>query len=223
MKRRAVFTTEAELVERAAEWLRADGWEPYFEVAPWGSGGSRADIVGTRGSLLCVVECKLSLSLAVLHQCQTWRRFSNMVWAAVPIGRERQFGQEVAEWLGTGVLELGFESWARHRVVQPALQRKIEPKLRGALNDAQRRTPAGARADYSTPFRETCTRLLVAVKEAGGRLAVKEAMTALQHHYSSAACARSSLIEHTERGVIAGLRIARAGKAVFFELAKEMG
>lgn len=215
MKRHG-FTTEAQLVERAAEWLRADGWDVHFEVAPWGAGAARADLVGVRGPLLAVVECKLSLSLAVLEQCQTWTRFAHLVWAAVPRGKRNGFALQVADWMGTGIMSLGEEGWARSVLQLPRLRRGIDAKLKRALNEDQKRTVPGTNSGYSTPFRETCTRLLVAVRDAGGRLAVKAAMADLRHHYSSAACARASLIERTERGVVPGLSIERSGRDVFF-------
>lgn len=219
MKRR-VFDTEAELVQRAAEWLHRDGWETYFEVAPWGSGAARADIVATRGPLLAVVECKLSLSTALLEQCETWQRQANVVWAAVPHGNRRQFTVKIAGILGIGIVQLSSSTWTREQLVAPALNRRIHDKLRSSLTEAHKQTVPGAAGGYVTPFQETCTRLLLKVKEAGGRLPVKAAMTSLQHHYSSAACARSSLIGRTEAGLVPGLRLAREGRAVFFEVSR---
>jgi hypothetical protein len=218
MKRRT-FTSEAELVGRAAEWLRADGWDCFYEVAPWGSGAARADIVATRGPLLAVVECKMALSLALLEQCEAWRPYANVTWAAVPYGNRSRFATRVAsDWLGVGVMSLQAETWARDVLVAPALRRRVDEKLRNALDPSQQRTAPGAAGGFRTPFRATCERLLESVRVAGGRLPVKQAMTELQHHYSSAACARASLIERTERGVVPGLRLAREGRAVFFEV-----
>lgn len=211
-RRRRDFTTEAELVARAAEWLRTDGWECYFEVAPWGSGAARADIVGTRGSLLTVVECKLSLGWSVLQQCETWLRYAHLVWAAVPFADSRGMPERVAEILGIGVLRVSAEEWARKVTAHAGFRRRVDTeKLRGALCQAQRDTTPGSRGAYATPFQATCSALRAAVKDAGGRLAAKEAIAGLRHHYSNASCARRSLIERTERGVVEGLRIAREG------------
>lgn len=219
MKRHG-FTTEADLVKYAGEWLRADGWETYFEVAPWGAGAARADIVATRGPLLAVVECKMALSLAVLDQCETWTRFANFVWAAVPSGKRGAFACRMAARLGFGVLQLCRPSFhgSSEELVEPTFNRRIDPRLRSALNDSQKQTHPGAASGYSTPFRSTCTRLIAAVRVAGGRLPVKEAMSGLRHHYSSNACARSSLIQCTERGVVPGLRLVRDGRAILFEV-----
>jgi Holliday junction resolvase len=219
-RRRRTFETESELVERAAEWLRTDGWECYFEVAPWGSGAQRADIVATRGSLLTVVECKLSLGWAVLAQCETWLRYAHLVWAAVPWAERAGMAERVAEHFGIGVLEVGHAEWRRRVHAHPGLRRRVDAdKVRSVLSRAQQDTTPGSRGAYDTPFRQTCAALVAAVKDAGGRLAAKDAITGLKHHYSSASCARSSLIERAERGVVEGIRIAREGKAVFFEVA----
>lgn len=218
------FGTEAELVERAAEWLRTDGWECYFEVAPWGAGAPRADIVATRGSLLTVVECKLSLGWAVLQQCETWLRYAHLVWAAVPWANRAGMAERVAEHFGIGVLQVSHEKWARRVHAHAPFRRRIDAeKIRRVLSQAQKETKPGAGGAYDTPFRQTCAALVAAVRSAGGRLSAKDALTGLRHHYSSAACARSSLIEHAERGVVDGLRVVREGRAVFFEAFPEAG
>lgn len=213
------FKDESQLVERAAEWMRADGWTCYFEVAPWGSGAARADIVATRGPMLAVVECKLSLSLALLEQCSLWTRFAHVVWGCTPTGKRSEFAQTVASHIGCGLVQIGSFDYPDSRIrLQPDFRRRVkDQEIRKHLNEQQQMTAPGAAHSYSTPFTQTCDRLRGLVREAGGRIAVKDAMTKLRHHYINASSARTSLISRAEAGVINGLRVARDGKLVFFE------
>jgi len=219
------FKSEAELVALTRDWLLADGWEVYLEVAPWGAGASRADIVATRGPLLAVYECKLSMSLALLEQCATWPRFAHQVWAVTPPLRRSRFANDLAKGIGAGVVEVnpprdyayGPTGKPEARVhCEAPFRRRIDPLVRDGLEEASKFTAPGAAHGFITPFQMTCERLRTAVTGIGGRLLVKKAIDSLQHHYSSTACARSSLISGVERGIIAGLRIEREGRAVYF-------
>lgn len=214
---RTGFDSEAQLVECAAEWLRSDGWICYFEVAPWGSGASRADIVATRGHLLAVVECKLTLSLQLLEQCRFWIKYAHITWAAVPWRDASALQTDVCELVGCGLVGFGRFDRGGYVELAPQLRRRVDhERIRRHLGEAQASTKPGS-SSFSTPFTATCTRLIGIVREAGGRIAVKEAISKLDHHYTSPACARSSLISRAEAGIIKGLRVAREGKAVFFE------
>jgi hypothetical protein len=223
------FKSEAELVAATGEWLRADGWSCFYEVAPWGSGAARADIVATRGPLLAVVECKMTLGLAVLEQCETWLEYAHVIWAAVPWGGRSHLVERVAEWLGVGIAKIGRgysgatdgECLTGSVEVHAALRRKVNhERIRRHLSESAANHQPGNNHSFSTPYTETCARLLGIVTEAGGRIAAKDAIGKLQHHYrGGAACARSVLVRRAEAGQVSGLRIAREGRAVFFEVA----
>ena len=239
--RRSVWKDEAELVSATVDWLQAEGWETYCEVAPWGSGAPRADVVATRGALTAVVECKLSLGFPVLEQCRGWVGKAHLVWAASPLpyaGRG-SLKIQVAEWLGVGVVHpvhpvdrpsdemlrryqcrVGWAGPDVQITVAPRFFRRVDDaKIRNCLVEAQKSTSPGAGHGFVTPFTQTCQRLYDAVRNTtGGRLAVKDAIARVKHHYSSSACARSSLITHTERGIVDGLRVVREGRRVFFEV-----
>lgn len=220
MRRRHDFKSESQLVEAARDWLRADGWDCYFEVAPWGSGAARADIVATRGPLLAVVECKLTLSIGLLEQCRGWNRFAHITWAAVPWCDPSSLQEDVCELVGCGLVGFGRFERGGSVLRVPTLRRRVDhARIRRHLGEAQAATQPGS-SSFSTPFTATCTRLRTIVREQGGRIAVKEAISKLDHHYSSPACARSSLISRAEAGVVDGVRVVREGKAVFFEEAR---
>lgn len=217
MTRRSPFETEAELAEHVKRWLTLDGWEVYCEVAPWGAGGARADLVGVRGPLVCVVETKLTLGFALLEQCERWRGYAHQVWAAVPVARHTHFQRTLFERSGVGILHVAYDV---SEIARPAFQRRIDGGLRKSLHESQRRsTPGTHRGGYSTPFSRTCTALLTVLRSEGKRLPVKEAIARISHHYSSTACARASLVDCAERGVVPGVRVVREGRAVYFEVA----
>ncbi len=212
-----LFKTEAELVAAARDWLRADGYDCYFEVAPWGGGGPRADIVGTKGPLLAVVECKMSLGLAVLEQCRYWTTYANIVWAAVPWQRSTGgMAHWIADAIGCGVVELGAHGQQRFQT-DPKLRRKVNcVMIRDVLCQAQRDTTPGARSGFRTPYQATCSNLLDIVTRCG-RMEAKAVMNELAHHYSSTACARSTLIKRAEQGVVPGVRVVRDLGRIWFE------
>lgn len=220
-RKRHDYASEAQLVEDVGRWLRADGWDCYFEVAPWGSGASRADIVATRGPLLAIVECKLTLSIGLLEQCRFWNRFAHITWAAVPWCSPSALQLDVCELVGCGLVTFGRFSDSSGSVKRaPTLRRRVDhARIRRHLGEAQAATKPGS-VSFSTPFTATCTRLRALVRAQGGRIAVKEAIGQLEHHYTSPACARASLISRAEAGVVDGVRVVREGKAVFFEEAR---
>lgn len=220
-RKRHDFQSEAELVEAARDWLRADGWDCYFEVAPWGAGASRADIVATRGQLLAVVECKLTLSMGLLEQCRFWTKFAHVTWAATPWCSPSALQLDVCELVGCGLVTFGrFERGGGTVQRGPTLRRRVDDaRIRRHLGEAQAATKPGS-VSFATPFTATCTRLRTLVKNHGGRIAVKEAIGQLEHHYTSPACARSSLVSRAEAGVVEGVRVVREGRAVFFEEAR---
>lgn len=242
--RRSVWKDEAELVSATVDWLQAEGWETYCEVAPWGSGAPRADVVATRGALTAVVECKLSLGFPVLEQCRGWVGKAHLVWASVPAPRApwpHGLRAEFTRWLGVGVVSpvhpidrpseemlkryqrrVGWDGPSVKVTVAPRFFRRADDaKIRGSLDEAQKTTSPGAGHGFVTPFTQTCQRLYDAVRNAtGGRLAVKDAIARVKHHYSSSACARSSLVTRTQDGVVPGLKVVREGRRVFFEVKK---
>jgi hypothetical protein len=220
-RKRHDFKSEAQLVEAARDWLCADGWDCYFEVAPWGAGAARADIVATRGPLLGVVECKLTLSMALLEQCRSWARYAHVTWAAVPWCSPSALQLDVCELVGCGLVSFGRFSDSGGSVKRaPPLRRRVDHEfMRRYLGEAEAATTPGS-VSFATPFTATCTRLRALVRAQGGRIPVKEAIGQLEHHYSSPACARSSLISRAEAGVVDGVRVVREGRAVFFEEAR---
>lgn len=209
--------SEANLCLHVRRWLSVEGYETYGEVA---AAPGIADIVGERGPLLMVVEAKLHLNLTVMEQAERWCRSANMVYVAVPKPRRKSLSNwllGVCYTLGFGVLTVSDSGTVEEKVRAP-FRRKINSLVRDKLCPEQKNTVSGTnRGGYHTPFKATCNDLKRIVAEAGGSIAVKEAMKLLDHHYSTTASAKTCLIKLIERGIIKDLKVTRNGKEIFFQ------
>lgn len=213
------FKTEADLVSATRDWLVADGWTVYFEVAPWGAGAARADIVAVRGDIVSIVECKMSLSLALLDQCNDWCKYAHFVWASVPGGKRNRFAHKIAEWLGVGIILVGTRyDKNQHKIgLHSKLNRKaVTKEIVKVLCEGQQNTDPGASHSFVTPFRSTCNNLIEKIKLAGGKILVKDAMHSLKHHYRGPASARSSLVKRAKQGFIPGVSLLEENRKLYF-------
>jgi hypothetical protein len=215
-------TAETDLGPPVIGWLTSRGWDVYQEVE--GPGG-RADIVGTCGPLVAIVELKRSFGLDVVGQARSWLPWANMVWVAAPrparASAARSLLLEVCDWKGIGVLEVSapchFDALGQVGcVADPALQRRASvDRLRRALRPEHKTmTRAGsASGGHWTPFKETCTRLRQAVATSPG-ITITDAIAAIPHHYANSRSARAHLVDLIRRGVIDGLELRQDGRRV---------
>jgi hypothetical protein len=212
--------TEEQLAQIALAWLQQDGWEVWGEIAPWGGGARRADLVATRGPFVTIVEVKLTLSLKLLDQASYWTPYAHYVWAFVPwkSGVSSSFAKKALEWQGVGLMTHTKTRGDLRMVHPPTFNRKaLTRTLRSALVDEQKGVVGGTNSNiYSTPFRRTCDELYYLVQRQGGRMLAQEAFKKLKHHYSSDRSARGSLIPLIEKGVVEGLGLEHEGKDLFF-------
>src|SRR5688572_8895197 len=103
--------------------LQRLGFETHEEVAQY-YGGNRADIVGIRGPVVCVVECKVSMSLALMEQAQDWLHRAHYVIAAYGHGRKSYAVEDWFKWRGIGMWHVSFESVTEQ--VAPRLYRTAD-------------------------------------------------------------------------------------------------
>jgi hypothetical protein len=227
-------TTEADLGRGLAQWLTGDRWEVFQEVQ-LSSYGKRADIVARRAGCLWVIECKQTLTLAVMEQATAWRGWAHHVsiatWQAQRgSGDGRMFAREVCEWKGIGLITMskpnnvGVSYWPNvNEVVHPRLWRvngHIHPPHK-MLDDRlceEHKTFAQAgnnRSQYWSPFQQTC-RLLTEVVQREPGITMKDAMAKIRHHYSDDKSARSSIGKWMEQGATAleGIEARREGKSI---------
>lgn len=206
MKRSPI--SEAEMAAAVVAELQRRGFDTYEEVYS----GARCDIVGLNGPVVVAVECKTSLSLQLLDQMLGWKGHASFIIGAVP--ERGSSGKRAARTL---LRHEGFGLWearGRDRIdvwVKPRMFRQIDRRLRDACvseNRSGASLPAGSPGGgYFTPFRDTCNELLKIVNAHPDGIMLREALTLLDHHYSSDKVAMSSLPKLIRTGVIKGIRV----------------
>lgn len=213
--------SEADLAAALVAHLEDAGHDVYQEVE---YRGAIIDIVSVTGPEVWAIETKLTWSLDLLTQCVARKNLVHRVFAAVPASRTDHSRLFAELGIGSYVVSMSgrygsgggpyvkmkhrpdrttprsFASWPRE------LKARLGP---GYKTHAKAGSPNGA--GRWTPFRETCERLAYTVRQQPG-ITVKEAMTEIDHHYSSLQAARSSMVKWIEAGKVPGVRLDREGK-----------
>lgn len=212
------FLKETELAKKIIEHLTLNKWDVYQEVQPQ-NGGGIADIVGVCGRLVWVVECKTTLSLALLEQAMMWRGDANYISIAVPESKRHSRGESAAKVflskLGIGMFRVASYYKSPSQVVAPKLQRKRSDRIIKCLTDHHKTFAEAGNADGKrwTPFKNTCHELRRFITDHPGAC-LKDAMDNIKHHYSSDSTARASVSQllRERPELIPGVRIDRDGK-----------
>ena len=206
---------ETDLGKVVVAHLRDYGWEVYQEVQLH---GAVCDVVGTKGNLIWAVEVKKSLSFDLIAQAESWTRYAHLVSVAAPmtkneigrrgIDRGRELAKRVLEERGIGFLAIevparGDPLIRPYRSSQGRLHRRVlSDQFRNALREEQKTyTEAGTRGGYFTLFKKTRMDLIAHVARNPG-CSIKEAVDAVDHHYTTDRSARGSLVNLIHRGVI---------------------
>ena len=227
MGRKRFYIPEQAVAEVVVAWLEALGADVYQEVTV--SGGV-ADIVARVGAEMWIVEVKTSLSLALLVQAMERRRLAHRVYIAAPHSRNARDVEMVCRELGLGLMVVttgDFDStWSQPKVRVAAVSHRWNrrPVALSSQLVAEHKTHAKAGAVGAggrwTPFRNTCERLAEHVRRNPG-VTLKEAIMHVEHHYASAAGARSSLAKWIEKGVVNGVQLVKEnGRAVLMPVAR---
>lgn len=207
--------SEQEVAEVVVAWLEALAHDVYQEVTV--SGGV-ADIVSRIGAETWIVEVKTSLSLALVAQAMGRRRLAHRVYIAAPYTRNLRDVESICRAVGIGLLTVAtgdFNSKYDAPRVQVQCESQRHNRRPVALTSklvAEHKTHAKAGAIGAggrwTPFRNTCERLAEYVRRNPGTT-LKEAITHVEHHYASAAGARSSLAKWIENGTVVGVQLVK--------------
>lgn len=195
---------ESDIGSTLIEWLRGEGWDCYPEVecAP-----GRADIVAVRDKrIVWVIECKQTMSLALLDQAHRWIGYAHYVSVALPKYKRMAHSANVfMRDHGIGLLTVSeYMEWNKkqppveekiparfHRDRHGWLQRQILSRLD---EDMKRYLPGGtAQQGYSTPWRRTMDAVRLFITEHPG-CSTKELIAGITHHYQSPSSARTSLV-----------------------------
>ena len=206
------LTTEADLAAVVVAWLRDAGWRVYQEVQVH-THGRCADIVAVQGSIVWVIESKLSLSLDVVEQALKWQGNAHYVSVAVPHGIRRSQNlfdhnliHEVLTWKGVGLILV--EETGAAEFIHPLLRRRINAHpLRDALRDRQQDyAPAGnANNQHWSAFKETCETVATAVRDRPGQ-ETSELLSRVKHHWKTTT-AEGNLFQLGQHGGIPGVEM----------------
>jgi len=204
---------EEKLAARVVSWLKAQHWDVYQEVQKVRY-GPVADIVGSMGDLRWVVECKTTLSLALLEQALMWERQAHFISIAIPHSRSASRGRAAARRFcdQNGIGMLAVSSCDIKVYTRPAMRRYAES---WQLHEAQKTyAPAGtASGRHWTPFAETCDQLRALLRINPG-LPLSDALAKIQHHYASESTARATISHYLRKrhGVVKGIVCRREGR-----------
>ncbi len=214
----AAFSSEEELARAAVAWLTGYGWEVYQEVQVQRNRGV-ADLVAVRHGVVWVLECKRSLSLALLEQAGEWVGRAHYVSIVTPRFTRPPRGHQAAATLlryqGIGWLVAGPARSSRGGPLEPVVEERLKPrvlrtaevtKLRAALHENQKTWAAAGNAASKrwTPFQRTCEGLRQRAAAEPGVL-LTEAVAGVTHHYRSQATALSALRRWIQQGVVTGV------------------
>ncbi|MDY7037906.1 MAG: hypothetical protein SV375_17310 [Thermodesulfobacteriota bacterium] len=209
---------EEDVAKHVVEWLDTQGWEVYQEVQI-ATYGVVADIIAVQKPLLWIIECKTSLSIAVMEQAYRWKGYANFVSVAVPKSnnrRGRAFAETILKNFGIGLLNVRGNDV--HENISPLLNRKPSKKrILAILHDEQKTYAAAGNANNKrwTPYQQTCINILQEVNKQPG-ITMKELMERIKHHYQTNATARSCLYRWAGMGIIKGVCVKRDGRLIRF-------
>jgi hypothetical protein len=210
--------TEQELAAVVVAWLQGDGWDVYQEVR-LASHDCVADIVAVKDGRAWVIECKLSMSMAVIEQADGWRMHSH--WSSIAIPRPkkhydrcRNFAYSVCKWRGVGVITTHRGTVDDYCIQPPQLNRTKGAGAMLAVVNQHHKTYAkagSAEGGYWTPFAQTCKELEKYVRAHPG-CPFKEAIGGIAHHYHKDSTALSCLRKWAGLGKVRGVRLVTEGR-----------
>ncbi len=219
---------EKDLAAPATRFLQELGFEVFHEVAPWGGGARRADIVGLKktpngATLVYVIELKVALGTAVLDQAMDWVGRVNWVSVGTPSSRGTAVSRHILRHFGIGHLQLSLTEYDRNAGLDcsvaevPRFVRKADQARVVAAACVPETAAAGAvlaagsnGGGFSTPFNRTIRQLRDVVEKHerinGEPVLFKTAVSSIQHHYRKDSTANSTLAQWMRTGSIKGLR-----------------
>jgi hypothetical protein len=159
-----VKITETQVARPVVAYFGDLGYDVYQEVKIGGR-EAVADIVATLGKRVVVVECKTSLSLAVIEQAVGWRGFANWVYVATPNARVvkgRWVANSILAYFGIGHIETAVFSGQCSIRLDATLDRKARTnRVLESLVDAHRTYAEAGNSNgrHWSPFKQTCENL----------------------------------------------------------------
>ena len=213
--------SEQDLARNVVAWLRDTGWDVYQEVEP-SIGGGVADIVAKKGNILWVIECKLTLGLSVMRQAHHWKPYVHKASVAVPAlqspGKDRQFAQNLLQWLGLGHISIEYDFHGNPKVYEVGIVAPVDIEkgrdVFGSVLREEHKTWAeagNAAGKKWTPFQGTLSKIRAYLETHEGA-DIDTILEELPTHYSSKASAKNALLKLILRRKIKDIRIEAHGK-----------
>ena len=215
------WESEVALAKPLIAWLEDQEWEIYQEVQPQNYGYT-ADIVAVQNNIVWIIEVKKTFGLTVMEQAHRWKGFGNYISVAVPTSRNMSaVGRYFLELEGIGILTIikPNDYNAPHDCVfelhHPRLNRRINGAMLKTLTPEHKvyAEAGNANGKRLTPFKQTCRKVLCAVKHRPG-INMKELINGIDTHYSSTGCARSCLSQWIQAGKVEGIRAEKDGRSL---------
>lgn len=218
-----IGSSERDLARALITYLVKKGWpQPYQEVK-YRKG--TADIVVDRSGHGWVIECKKSLSLAVLGQAYEWQHDNRFVSVAVFKAKARDSGRDFARTLcrhfGLGLFEIDKYGYAAE-IIHPQDRRRRTTAIGDILQSCRKEhltwCEAGSQNGAFTAFKNTLVNVRTFLAN-NGPSTVKTIVENIEHHYRNASSARSSLLKWLpEPKVCPGIGIERGKELRFYLL-----
>ncbi|KKN47175.1 hypothetical protein LCGC14_0665710 [marine sediment metagenome] len=192
--------SEQELAKHVVAWLEEQHWDVYQEVQIF-RGGKVADIIAVRGSLLWVIECKKSLSLAVMEQASYWRTHYRSVAVPRQKNEMRRVGIGVAKnYYQIGVLTVGegYFDFGVDEIVSAPLKREFHRFAKDIqkclLPEHKTYAMAGSNdGGHYTPYKRTMDAVKSFIEKNPG-CTLKEIIDSIgKGHYANSQSARGTI------------------------------
>lgn len=217
--------TEMKLAAHVIRWLHKKNYEKVYQEVAYG--GGTADLVVDRDGRGWVIECKKSLSMAVMGQAYDWQAEHAYVSVAVKKAQKRDSGRNFARAMcrhfGIGLIEVDRFGYA-HEVVEPNDQRRKKNVIGDILQSCRPEhldfCPAGSQHGAFTAFKGT----IADVKKflgTNGPADVATIVANVKHHYRCASAARRNLAKWLQdRKVCPGFEWRMVGNKLIFSLGR---
>lgn len=213
---------ETALAGAVVKWLMDQKWDVYQEVQMH-TYGPVADIVAIQGNIVWIVECKNSMSLAVMEQAYRWRSYANFISIAVPQRKNSRgsfLTEQILRKFGIGYLMRHKETNYHHdditEMIEPTLNRKAMTKdIMNILTEKHKTFALAGNSEGKrwTPFQQTCSNILREVTKCPG-ITLKELISKITTHYGSTATARICIAKWADEGAINGVCVKRNGRLI---------
>lgn len=207
--------SETSLAKLALRQLEEMGFDCYQEVPL----GTRADIVGVRRGIVCVVEVKTALSFDVVAQADDWLPLAHWRFIAVPRvrsgGRGRELAYSVCEERGIGIFEISEQHDRVWILRYPRLNRNANPQRLLDVLRPEHKTyaEAGSSGSYWSPWKSSVQALVREVDRQPGLL-LRDLVLKIKHHWASNTSAVNCVSRQIADGAIPELRIEKEGRKV---------